>query len=65
MSVSTGCCVSRSRIALTMDVTGWYSAKAPTRPGMVSVETEPMVNQIRCATRETRWPLSRVSACVT
>jgi hypothetical protein len=34
-------------------------------PGMVSVETEPMVNQIRCATRETRWPLSRVSACVT
>ena len=39
MSVPTGCCVSRSRIALTMDVTGWYSAKARTGPGMVSVGT--------------------------
>jgi hypothetical protein len=39
MSVSTGCCVNRPRIALTMDVTGWYSAKTRTGPGMVSVGT--------------------------
>ena len=40
MSVPTGCCVNRSRIALTMIVTGWYSAKARTGPGMVSVTTK-------------------------
>ena len=39
MSVPTGCCVNRSRIALTIDVTGWCSAKARTGPGMVSVGT--------------------------
>src|SRR4029450_5771503 len=39
MSVPTGCCVNKSRMALTMDVTGWYSAKARTWPGMVSVGT--------------------------
>ena len=33
--VLTGCCASRSRIVLTMDVTGWLSAKARTGPGMV------------------------------
>jgi hypothetical protein len=31
--------VCRSRIALTMDVTGWCSAKARTGPGMVAVGT--------------------------
>ena len=40
MSVPTGCCVSRSRIVLTMVVTGWFSAKARTAPGMVSVGTK-------------------------
>src|SRR4029453_8381345 len=39
MAVPTGCCVNRSRMALTMDVTGWYSAKARTGPGMVWVGT--------------------------
>src|SRR5512139_3381210 len=39
ISVLTGCCVNRSRIALTMDVTGWFSAKARTGPGIVSVGT--------------------------
>ena len=40
MSVPTGCCASRSRIASTMAVTGWFSAKARTGPGMVSVGTK-------------------------
>src|ERR1700722_16197537 len=39
MSVPTGCCVNTARIALTMDVTGWCSAKARTGPGMVAVGT--------------------------
>src|SRR6266496_2071975 len=39
MSVLTGCRANRSRIALTIDVTGWFSAKARTGPGMVSVGT--------------------------
>src|SRR6478609_5785105 len=39
MSVPTGCCVNRSRIALTIEVTGWFSAKARTGPGIVSVGT--------------------------
>jgi hypothetical protein len=30
---------TRSRIVLTMDVTGWFSAKARTGPGMVAVAT--------------------------
>ena len=41
MSVLTGCCVYRSRIVLTMDVTGWFSAKARTGPGMVAVARMP------------------------
>src|ERR1700736_2464686 len=40
MAVPTGCCVNRSRMALTMDVTGWFSAKARTGPGMVLVGTK-------------------------
>ena len=40
MSVLTGCWANRSRIVLTMDVTGWCSAKARTGPGMVSVGTK-------------------------
>ena len=39
MSVPAGCCANRSRIALTIDVTGWCSAKARTGPRMVSVAT--------------------------
>ncbi len=39
MSLLTGCCANRSRMELTMDVTGWFSAKARTGPGMVSVGT--------------------------
>src|SRR5882724_7852804 len=39
MPVPTGCRVSRSRMALTMEVTGWCSAKARTGPGMVPVGT--------------------------
>src|SRR5262249_5104138 len=39
MSVPTGCCANRSRTVLTMDVTGWCSAKARTGPGMVAVGT--------------------------
>src|ERR1700690_2696906 len=34
-----GCWASRSRIVLTMDVTGWLSAKARTGPGIVWVGT--------------------------
>src|ERR1039457_7734338 len=37
--VLAGWCASRSRIVLTMDVTGWLSAKARTGPGMVAVGT--------------------------
>jgi hypothetical protein len=39
MSALTGCWANGSRIALTMDVTGWWSAKARTGAGMVSVGT--------------------------
>src|SRR5690349_3918899 len=35
----TGCPVNRSRIVLTMEVTGWFSANARTGPGMVAVGT--------------------------
>src|SRR5437868_5479679 len=38
-SLLTGCWVNRARIALTIDVTGWFSAKARTGPGMVAVGT--------------------------
>src|SRR5215211_2323338 len=38
-SLLTGCRVSKSRIALTIEVTGWFSAKARTGPGIVSVGT--------------------------
>jgi hypothetical protein len=40
MSVPTGCCAYGSRMALTMGVTGWLSAKARTGPGMVAVATK-------------------------
>src|SRR5579864_2931342 len=40
MSLPTGCYVNTARIALTMDVTGWCSAKARTGPGIVSVGTK-------------------------
>ena len=36
---ATGCWVYRSRIVLTMGVTGWCSAKARNGPGMVAVST--------------------------
>ena len=39
MPVPTGCCVNRWRMVLTIDVTGWCSAKARTGPGMVWVGT--------------------------
>src|SRR3984957_13271537 len=39
MSAPTGCWVYRSRSVLTMDVTGWCSAKARTGPGIVAVGT--------------------------
>jgi hypothetical protein len=32
--------VNRARITLTIDVTGWCSAKARTGPGMVAVGTK-------------------------
>ena len=35
----TGCPVSRARIASTIEVTGWFWAKARTGPGMVAVGT--------------------------
>src|ERR1044071_9489498 len=40
MSLPTGCSASRLRIALTIEVTGWFSAKARTGPGMVAVGTK-------------------------
>ena len=39
MLLLTGCCVNRSWIVLTMDMTGWLLAKARTGPGMVRVGT--------------------------
>ena len=35
----TGCWANRSRIVSTIDVTGWFSAKARTGPGIVAVGT--------------------------
>src|SRR5262245_15596759 len=40
MWVPTGCRVNRSRIALTIEVTGWLSANARTGAGMVAVGTK-------------------------
>jgi hypothetical protein len=40
MSVPTGCWANRSRIVLTIEVTGWFSANQRTGPGMVSVGTK-------------------------
>src|SRR3712207_9422349 len=37
--VPTGCPVNTARIVLTIEVTGWCSAKARTGPGIVSVGT--------------------------
>src|SRR5262245_43156712 len=39
MSLLTGCCANRSRIALTMEVTGWFSAKTRTGVGTVAEGT--------------------------
>src|SRR5499427_2485276 len=39
MSLPTGCCANRALIELTIEVTGWCSAKARTGPGMVAVGT--------------------------
>jgi hypothetical protein len=39
MSLPTGCPASRERIASTMEVTGWFSAKARTGPRMEAVGT--------------------------
>jgi hypothetical protein len=38
-SLPTDRCANRSWIVLTIEVTGWFSAKARTGPGMVSVGT--------------------------
>lgn len=40
MSVPTGCWARMSRIVLTIEVTGWFSANQRTGPGMVSVGTK-------------------------
>src|SRR6187397_3695136 len=39
MSSPTGCCANRSRIVLTIGVTGWFSANHATGAGIVSVGT--------------------------
>src|SRR6478736_2653120 len=39
MSSPTGCCANRSRIVLTIGVTGWFSANQATGAGIVSVGT--------------------------
>src|SRR5260221_14515820 len=35
----TGCCSNKALIVLTMEVTGWFSAKARTGPGIEAVGT--------------------------
>src|SRR5690349_20800813 len=40
ISWPTGCCSHSARIVLTIEVTGWFSAKARTGPGIVSVGTK-------------------------
>src|SRR5215467_3316790 len=39
MSWSAGCCSNRALIVLTIEVTGWFSAKARTGPGIEAVGT--------------------------
>ena len=39
MSPPTGCRSNKALIVLTMEVTGWFSAKARTGPGIVAVGT--------------------------
>src|SRR5260221_14098645 len=35
----TGCCSNKALIVLTIEVTGWFSAKAGTGPGIAAVGT--------------------------
>src|SRR5271169_2914711 len=39
MSWPAGCCPDRALIVLTIEVTGWFSAKARTGPGIEAVGT--------------------------
>src|SRR5512146_1864516 len=39
MSPPTGCCSNKALIVLTIEVTGWFSAKARTGPGIEAVGT--------------------------
>src|SRR6476619_6534738 len=39
MSLPTGCCSNRALLVLTIEVTGWFSAKARTGPGIEAVGT--------------------------
>src|SRR3979411_39601 len=39
ISPPTGCCSNRALIVLTIEVTGWFSAKARTGPGIEAVGT--------------------------
>jgi hypothetical protein len=39
ISPPTGCCSNKARIVLTIEVTGWFSAKARTGPGIEAVGT--------------------------
>src|SRR5689334_1850043 len=40
MSLPTGCCSNRALIVLTIEVTGWFSAKARTGAGIEAVGTK-------------------------
>src|SRR5690348_17726930 len=40
MSPPTGCCSNKALIVLTIEVTGWCSAKARTGPGIEAVGTK-------------------------
>src|ERR1700730_710673 len=40
ISPLTGCCSNKARIVLTIEVTGWFSAKARTGPGIEAVGTK-------------------------
>src|ERR1700733_15065611 len=40
MSLPTGCRANRALIVLTIEVTGWFSAKARTGPGIEAVGTK-------------------------
>src|ERR1700694_473308 len=39
ISPPTGCCSNKALIVLTIEVTGWFSAKARTGPGIEAVGT--------------------------